>query len=90
MAAAYHVGRGLTVLAIHEDGVELEGVCRLAPGREVVLFGVAPVPARGRRAYVGTWRLVGTGRSGLIYRGYCGWIAERREAARTGEGVGSA
>lgn len=77
IAHSCHIGRGLSLLAEHEDGVDLEGTCRLAPGRIVMLFGLAPVPARGRRAYVTTWRLVGVGSAGLIYRGTCDWLDAR-------------
>ena len=74
MAASWHIGRGLRVLVQHEQGVELEGTCRLAPGRVVMLFGMAPAPSRGRPAYVTTWRLLRAGRDGLIYRGSCEWV----------------
>lgn len=74
MATSCHVGRGLVLLAEDEHGVELEGSCRLAPGRAVVVFGLAPAPARGRQAYVVTWRVMGWGRGGPIYRGYCEWL----------------
>jgi hypothetical protein len=74
MERSCHLGRGLSLLAEHEDGAELEGTCRLAPGRVVVVFGLAPVPARGRRAVVTSWRLVQTGSNGLIYRGTCEWL----------------
>ncbi len=81
MGASHHLGRGLSLVAIDEDGVELEGTRRLSPGRVILLFGVAPAPARGRRAYVSSWRVVQPGSGGLLYRGYCEWVDNGREAA---------
>lgn len=78
MAASCHVGRDLTLLAEDEHGVELEGSCRLSPGRRVVLFGLAPAPSRGRHACVANWRVVRAGRNGLFYRGYCEWVGAPR------------
>lgn len=74
MAVSCRIGRELTVLAEGERGVELEGTRRLTPGREIVVFGMAPAPSRGRRAFVTTWWVVRMGRGGLVYRGYCEWV----------------
>lgn len=68
------IGRGLVVLAEDDRGINLEGTCRLAPGRQVALYGLLPAPTRPRRAYVITWQVVHTGRSGMVYRGYCEWL----------------
>jgi len=79
MATSCHIGRGLSVVEEDDRGIELEGTFRLAPGRVTVLYGMAPVPARGRRVYVVTWRAVRAGRRGLIYRGYCEWLSRSSE-----------
>ena len=76
MPMTCRIGRGLSVVAEDEHGIELEGLTRLSPGRSIVLFGVTPAPARGRRAYVARWRVMRLGRGGLIYRGYCEWLAD--------------
>lgn len=82
----WHIGRGLSVVAEDEQGVELEGPARLSPGRAIVLVGVASAPARGRRAYVASWRVLRLARGGLIYRGYCVWL---RDEQGTGATVGA-
>ncbi len=75
MPPAYHLGRQLLLVGSDEAGVELEGTCRLAPGRAVVLFGLPPSPAVGRPARVVGWRLVRAGHGGLTYRGRVEWRA---------------
>jgi hypothetical protein len=76
MGMTCHIGRGLSVVSEDERGIELEGLTRLSPGRSLVLFGITPAPARGRRVYVASWHVVRLSRGGLIYRGYCEWLAE--------------
>jgi hypothetical protein len=79
MPASYHIGRSLLALAVDEYGIDLEGTCRLAPGRIITLIGSSPTPGHGRSAQVAWWRLVATGRTGLIYRGRCQWLAPEWE-----------
>jgi hypothetical protein len=81
MACGFHIGRGLALLALDERGVELEGTCRLAPGRAIVLFGLGGGSSAGRHVFVSSWRLVRMGRTGPIYRGYGEWRDDFREAA---------
>lgn len=91
MAPAWHIGRGLTLVTEDEHGVELEGSCRLAPGRRIVLFGLAPAPSRGRNACVAVWRVISADNHGLLYRGYCEWVGSSSRAqgrADSGDGAG--
>ena len=73
MPPAYHVGRQLALVAADDAGVELEGACRLTPGRAIVLFGLPSSPDAGRYARVVGWRLVRAGRTGVTYRGRVEW-----------------
>lgn len=81
MACGFHIGQGLAVIAVDECGVELEGTCRLSPGRAIVLFGLRTGSSAGRHLFVSRWRLVRLGRTGPIYRGYGEWRDDLREPA---------
>lgn len=81
MACGFHLGRGLALIAVDERGVELEGTCRLTPGRAILLFGVGAGSSAGRHLFVNTWRLVRMGRTGPIYHGYGEWQDALRESA---------
>jgi hypothetical protein len=81
MACGFHIGRGLALIALDERGVELEGTCRLTPGRAIVLFGLGAGVAAGRHLFVSSWRLVRMGRTGPIYHGYAEWRDDLRESA---------
>jgi hypothetical protein len=73
MAERYRIGRDLTLVEMDEAGAELEGICRLPPGRFIVLSGLPPAPAVARRVLVMTWRLQCTGRGAGRYRGRVEW-----------------
>jgi len=81
MASGFHIGRGLALIAFDERGVELEGTCRLTPGRAITLFGLGAGSSAGRLLFVSSWRLVRLGRTGPIYRGYGEWRDDLRESA---------
>lgn len=81
MASGYHVGRGLRIVAADEGGAELEGNCRLSPGRIIVLFGSRPGSATGRGLLVTSWRLVRVGSNGPFYRGRGEWRDITQEPA---------
>ena len=69
------LGRDARVVAERPDGVELEGLVRLAPGRFVELLPPRPQAGTGesRRAVVWSWSVARLGRYGAIYRGECRW-----------------
>lgn len=69
------LGMTTRVVAEDPDGIALEGESRLWPGREVDLVFSALVvpPPAPRRAVVWSWRFVGMGNAGPLYRGYCRW-----------------
>lgn len=73
MPPAYYLGRQLALVGADETGVELEGACRLAPGRLVTLFGLPSSSGNGRPARVVAWRLVRANHTGLTYRGRVEW-----------------
>jgi hypothetical protein len=70
------VGRDVRVVGELPDGVELQGPARVSPGRlvEVTLApaGESKLPAT-RRAMVCSWRIVGVGAGGPMFRGICRW-----------------
>ncbi|ODS59485.1 MAG: hypothetical protein ABS36_00680 [Acidobacteria bacterium SCN 69-37] len=73
MPAGYYIGRHLVLLAVDDEGVDLEGTCRLPPGRDIVLYGLPFAPAIGRRVHVIRWQMIRDGSRGPVYRGRGEW-----------------
>ena len=74
------LGESARVVAEDEEGIRLEGPLRLRPGRDVDVIRTA---GRGagmppRRALVWSWRLIGVGSQGPVYRGDCRWTQMER------------
>jgi len=70
------IGRDVRVVAERPDGLELEGLARLAPGRaiDIVLAGGEGGGQEAvKPALVRSWYVIRVGRTGATYRGVCCW-----------------
>lgn len=68
------LGGGLRLVECRDRELWLEGALRLRPGQVVALAGRWPSGVTGE-ARVTSWRLVGLGLSGPVYRGCCQLVA---------------
>jgi hypothetical protein len=66
-----HVGRDVTLLAEHADGIEVEGAVRLRPGHPVDVGGTTGTT---REATVWSWVVCRVGMKGPVFRGVCRWV----------------
>jgi len=68
------IGRDVSAVSEHADGIELEGQTRLRPGDEILIVrpssGDAPLV---RTAMVWSWYVRRLGSDGPTYRGICRW-----------------